>query len=113
MVFARERSSIAGGESFGRVQQSDSDGRCGDLRGRSEKSAFTQLFARTLQRKAGEGRARVSPYVWGVDEGGRRLRNPAPSGTPTTSSRPEQAKESDLRVCRYLPIFLSSPSVSL
>ena len=57
-----------GGEGLGRVQRSDSDRGCGDLRDRAEESALAKLPARAVQHQAGEGRARVSPHVCGRDE---------------------------------------------
>ena len=59
----------AGGQSVGRVQRSDSDRGCGDLRGGAEKSALAKLFARALQREAGKGRACVSSHVCGINAG--------------------------------------------
>src|SRR5689334_12001034 len=65
MVLAREGSRVGGSESFSGVQRSDSDRRCGDLRGRAEELAVAELCARAVQREAGEGRACVSPDVCG------------------------------------------------
>jgi len=67
MVLAREGSRVGGSESFSGVQRSDSDRRCGDLRGRAEELAVAELCARAVQREAGEGRACVSPDVCGDD----------------------------------------------
>src|SRR5258708_2512909 len=81
MVSAGERSQHAGGEGLGRVQRSDSDRRCGNLRDPAEKPSITKLHARSAQREAGKKRTRLPSHVRRCDALLtliQRLKNEAP-----------------------------------
>src|SRR5208282_1956241 len=63
MVFAGERTQCSSRKSFRRLQPSNTDRRCSNLRNRAEKPAFAQLFSGPLQRQAGERCARIPSHV--------------------------------------------------
>src|SRR5271165_5621859 len=92
MVPAGEGPLRAGGQSVSGIQRSDSDGRCCHLRGGAAQPALPQLFARPLQREAGEGRARFSQDVCRMHAGRMKRRSsfdvplPEPSGGAAPSA---------------------------